>query len=875
MNLGRFSDEAKGILALAHQQALEQGYASVEPEHLFLALLAEESTGLEQALRESAINTEGLRQTLSGGPAGRPRESSAQSSVLELSAYLESLLGRLGEKVSSGPSHQVRPLDIVGCLAESSEAPLGKKLLEMGVKPQDLQRAVAGLKASGRQGWSESTVKCRNLRKFSRCLTDLAREGLLDPVVGRHEEIRRVMQVLCRRVKNNPVLIGQPGVGKTAIVEGLAQRLAGGDVPELLQNKELFALDMGALIAGSEYRGALEERMKGILDDVREARGDIILFIDELHAIVQSSAAPGAFHIGSMLKPTLANGELRCIGVTTLSEYRNSIEKDGALERRFQRILVEQPTPEETVSILRGIKGRYEAHHGLQVTDAALVAAASLSHRFITDRSLPDTAIDLIDEAASKVRIERDTMPADVDSTQRRLHQTESELRGFDGRRSSSQEPLNRMAEDLAEMRERFQLASAGWEAQRVLAQRLAALSDQWEWQKLMISHGPRLGWAPGMAQRAARSARDTERRMTVDEAELALLQRDRRLFKTAIDAEDVAEVVANWTGIPVSKLMENERAKLLHMEEALHLRIVGQDHAVRAVSSAVRLARAGMKDPNRPVGSFLFLGPTGVGKTELCRALAEFLFDDESTMVRIDMSEYMEKHTVSRLMGAPPGYIGYEESGQLTEAVRRRPYAVVLFDEIEKAHPDVFNILLQIMDDGRLTDGHGRTVDFRNVILIMTSNVGGHLYRETLGKPDVDLSDLLMNELRTHFRPEFLNRVDAIVRFDMLQPEQIEEIVNIQVRQVNRRLAEGRLRLEVTEPVKGYLAREGFDILQGARPLKRLIQREVLEPLAFQVLEGQFKEGETVVVLRGSRGKGVMFKRKGRAGGAKDGSLP
>ncbi|MEE9285529.1 MAG: AAA family ATPase, partial [Dehalococcoidia bacterium] len=861
MNLARFGREAQHLLASAHQRALEAGAARVAPEHLLLAVLGEESTGLPGALGELGVDTETLRQALA---RSTPRRSSG-ASVLDLSPELDAFLSEVWARVRGRQRHQVRPIDLIeALLTESIGSPSREKLLAVGAKPQDLQRAVTALK--NRDSTPKDTApKARTLRKFGRCLTDLAREDLLDPVIGRDQEIRRVMQVLCRRIKNNPVLIGKPGVGKTAIVEGLAQRIARGDVPAQLKSAAVFALDMAALVAGSEYRGVFEERMKSALDDIREAQGSIILFIDEVHTIVRGGAGGNA-ELSGILKPALTSGELRCIGVTTLDDYRNHIEKDGALERRFQPILVEEPTVDETTSILRGLRPRYEGHHDILITDEALVAAATLSHRFITERSLPDKAIDLVDEAASKVRIETEAVPVEVDAAGRRAQDLESELRDLASRRGAGQRSHQRVGDEAAALRQGVQRDRAAWQAQRTLAEQIRAGRSRLAWRRMVLSDTPRSGWTQPAIRKAARAAHQMEKELAQDEARLAELHRQRPLCKVDLDDQDIAYVVSAWTGIPISKLMENERAKLLLMETSLHRRIVGQDQAVRAVSNAVRLARAGMKDPNRPVGSFLFLGPTGVGKTELSRALAEFLFDDEAAMIRIDMSEYMEKHTVSRLVGAPPGYIGYEDSGQLTEAVRRRPYSVILFDEMEKAHPDVFNILLQMMDDGRLTDAHGRTIDFRNAILIMTSNVGGHLYREHLGKPGEKLQERLMEELRAHFRPEFLNRVDAIVRFDMLSLGQILQIVDIQTRLINLRMAGGDIQLEVSEPVKAYLAEAGYDILQGARPLKRLIQREILEPLALQVLQGKYREGDVVVLTMGDgKVRRIRLRRKAR----------
>ena len=853
MNLARLTDDAKAFVAQAHLAALQAGAGAVAPEHLLLALLAR--PGAQDSLADQAIDATAVRAALEAASSMPPAGAQRHGKVLEPSPALERLVSGVWEKVKDGLRHQVHLTDLVRALMdEEAGSSIHEKLRDAGIKAKSLEKSLLE-HISGRDS-EEGAPRYRNLRSFSRCLTEMARQGLLDPVIGRHEEIRRLMQVLCRRVKNNPVLIGQPGVGRTAIVEGLARRIACGDVPELLKDKELFALDIQTLIAGAEYRGVLDERTKGVMSDIRAGRGDVIVFIDELHSIVR--AGGGSSDVSGVLKPALAAGEMRCIGVASLDEYRNYIEKDGALERRLQPIFVDEPTVDETISILRGIKGRYEAYHDIHISDAALVAAANLSHRFISDRSLPDKAVDLIDEAAAKVRIEWDSMPVAVDSAGRHITQMESELRELPPGRSSREEQARRIEERIDQMRLGVQEASAGWEAQGALASRIRAGRERLAWHEFMVER------PSGRAPRADDALTRLRQQLAADEASLAQLQKGQRLCKADIDEEDVAEVVATSTGIPISKLMENERTKLLFMEESLHQRVVGQDSAVRAVSNAVRLARVGMKDPNRPVGSFLFLGPTGVGKTELSRALAEFLFDDEAAMVRIDMSEYMDKHTISRLTGAPPGYIGYDESGQLTETVRRKPYSVVLFDETEKAHPDVFNILLQIMDDGRLTDGHGRTIDFKNTIITMTSNVGGHLYRENLGKEGVDLRGLLDEQLRAHFRPEFLNRVDAIVYFDLLREEQIKDIVDIQIRLVNRRMAGGGIRLEVTDPVKAHLAREGFDPLQGARPLKRLIQRKVLEPLALRVLQGQFKEGDTIVVTMGGGGKQELaFKRR------------
>jgi ATP-dependent Clp protease ATP-binding subunit ClpB len=846
MNLARLSESAKRHLGAAHGLAVDSGQAVVEPEHLLLAMLRDDASGLRSALGGNGVDVDVVEEALGQGS----KRQRGRSDIRPPSAALEGLVKTAWGLARARQSPQVEPAELLkALLGEGSGSGIKERLSTAGVKAETLERTATSL-GSAASTSRDGAKGARNLRKFSRCLTDLALDGNLDPVIGRHREIRRVMQVLSRRVKNNPVLIGKPGVGKSAIVEGLAQRIALGDVPESIASMSIFALDLAAVGAGTEVRSVFDDRLRTCLNEVREANGNYLLFVDDLQAIVRSDG-------GGVLKAALATGEIRCIGVATEEEYRNHIERDAALERRFQPIGVDEPGVEETVSVLRGLRHRYEAHHDVRITDEALVAASYLAHRFIADRSLPDKAIDLVDEAAAKVVLERDSLPVEVDALERQAREIETEIEGMGLESQRSIETARRLRQSADEVRESALRDRRLWLEQKTRAESIVKDRESLDWHRL-IAHTGR------GARATARPIAKIERQIVDNEARLAELQRDRRLFKLDLAEEDIAEVVASSTGIPLNKLLEDERGKLLDMEVSLHDRVVGQDKAVEAVSNAVRLARAGMKDPNRPVGSFLFMGPTGVGKTELSRALAEFLFDDESAMVRIDMSEYMEKHTVSRLIGAPPGYIGYDDSGQLTEAIRRRPYAVVLFDEIEKAHPDVFNILLQLMDDGRLTDGHGRTVDFRNAILIMTSNVGGHLYRETLGKKKSTLEGLLAEELRSHFRPEFLNRIDAIVRFDMLALEQIKAIVDIQVRLVNRRLEKGNIRLAVTDGVRSYLAESGFDQLQGARPLKRMIQQEVLEPLALRVLRGEFTEGDVIeLAMREGRRKGVLLKKQ------------
>ena len=852
MNLGRVSPATIRALALAHDAAVAAKHGEIDGEDVVVALLDDDRSGFGEALRQAGANVVGVRQALSPGSNGRGR-----STLLYPAPALADALGGAWQRSSRRGRREIELPDLLEeLLGEHAEAPIRSRVVELGVKPQEIDRAVAALRAQEASDESDGP-RLRTLRKFSRCLTEEAKQGLLDPVVGRHAEIRRLMHVLCRRAKNNPLLIGDPGIGKASIVAGLAQRIADGDVPRSLADKGLFALDVGTVVAGSDYRGVSEERIKAAVEDAHESRGQCILLIEDLHALVRNGPGQG-LDIAGVLKPALSAGGLRCIGVTTPEGYRNHIEKDPALERTFQPIFIDQPTMAETVSILRGLRGGYESHHDVRITDEALETAAMLSHRFITERALPDKAIDVIDEASSRARIERETLPSEIDEAKRKANQLAGEVRamrasGVEGRQ------VDAIATERDRLRGEVAEAEKAWTEQRALGETVRLVRDRQAWVQVLETHRD----GNGAKSETSRALTSLGRKVARAEKELVALQSNKRLYKLDLEGEDVAQVVSSWTGIPLRKLVEDERSKLLGMEATLHERVVGQDKAVTAVSRAVRLARAGMKDPNRPVGSFLFLGPTGVGKTELSRAVAEFLFEDEAAMVRIDMSEYMEKHSVSRLLGAPPGYIGYEDSGQLTEYVRRRPYSVVLFDEIEKAHPDVFNLLLQIMDDGRLTDGHGRTVDFKSVILIMTSNVGGHLYRETIDKPPQELDSLLQEELRSHFRPEFLNRIDGIVRFDLLHRRQIKDIVDIQIGQVNRRLVAGGIALEAKEPVRAYLAELGFDQLQGARPLRRLIQHEVLEPLADRVLRGEFAEGDTVVLSLGRGGKGVTLRRR------------
>jgi ATP-dependent Clp protease ATP-binding subunit ClpB len=745
---------------------------------------------------------------------------------------------------------------------------VGEALKSSGVTRDRILASLKDLRGGKKVSSPEAEDTYQALEKYGRDLTAAARAGKLDPVIGRDEEIRRVIQVLSRRTKNNPVLIGDPGVGKTAIVEGLARRIVDGDVPEGLKDKRLVALDLGAMVAGAKYRGEFEERLKAVLQEISAAQGQVILFIDELHTLIGAGKAEGAMDAGNMLKPALARGELHCIGATTIDEYRKHIEKDAALERRFQPVMVGEPSVEDTISILRGLKERYELHHGVRIQDSALVAAATLSHRYIADRFLPDKAIDLIDEAASKLRIEIDSMPQEIDDVRRRITQLEIEREGLKKETDlNSRERLREIEKGLAELNEKFSQLKAHWEAEKAAIQRLREIKEKIEKARTDQANAERQGDLNKAAEIKFGILPGLEKEQEKANAALAELQKKQKFLKEEVDAEDIAEVVAKWTHIPVSRLMEGEVQKLIHMEQRLEQRVVGQREAIEAVSNAIRRARSGLQDPNRPIGSFIFLGPTGVGKTETAKALAEFLFDDENALIRIDMSEYMEKHAVARLIGAPPGYVGYEEGGQLSEAVRRRPYSVVLFDEIEKAHPDVFNVLLQILDDGRLTDSQGRTVDFKNTVLIMTSNIGSQLLQLGIeGKDTLDEAtrNRVLEALRQHFRPEFLNRVDEIVLFEPLRKADIGRIVEIQLSRLRKLLEQKRLTLEVTPAAMAFLAEHGYDPVYGARPLKRAIQKYVQDPLALKVLGGEFLAGDAIKV---DAGKGELrFSKTARA---------
>jgi len=845
VNLNRFTEKAQEAVFAAQQLAEKNYHSQVEPEHLLAALLDQHEGVVPATLQKVGAHPQVMRQQLHAELNRLPRVTGGTVQV-GISNRLRQVLIHAHDEIEQFKDEYVSTEHLLLALIESGGGAAERILRQAGATKDAVLKALREVRGSQRVTSQNPEATYQALEKYGRELTQLARRGKLDPVIGRDEEIRRTIQVLSRRTKNNPVLIGEPGVGKTAIVEGLAQRIVRGDVPEGLKHKKLFQLDLGALVAGAKYRGEFEERLKAVLKEIQESEGEIILFIDELHTVVGAGAAEGAMDASNMLKPMLARGELHTIGATTLDEYRKHIEKDAALERRFQPILVGEPSVEDTISILRGLKERYEVHHGVRITDSAVIAAATLSDRYITDRFLPDKAIDLIDEAASRLRMEITSDPAELDEIKRRVMQLEIEREALRKEKDqAAKERLHKLEQELADLQERRRGLETRLQQERETIQVMQRLKEQIDQTRVEIERAQRRQDWERAAQLQYGQLAGLEKQLA--EAELRLAGRGAgSLLREEVTAEDIAEIVSKWTGIPVSKLLEGEVEKLLLMEQRLHQRVVGQDEAIVAVAAAVRRARAGLQDPNRPLGSFLFLGPTGVGKTELARALAEFLFDDENAMVRLDMSEYQERHTVARMIGAPPGYVGYEEGGQLTEAVRRRPYAVVLFDEIEKAHPEVFNVLLQILDDGRLTDGQGRTVNFKNTVIIMTSNIGGHWIKE-LG-PEAARAKVL-EELSHSFRPEFLNRIDDIIIFHALKREDLMQIVDIQLERLRKLLADRQIKLELTTRAKQRLAEEGYDPVYGARPLKRVIQRRIQDALAVKLLSGEFHEGDTVVV--------------------------